>query len=311
VPREPDLPGVPAERAKWLKFYLCKDWVIFPCFWRASPRFKQPCVPYECLSASNDADVVAAWWRRWPQALIGVRCGPVPAGSGINVLDLDVKHDGQNGIATVVALIGKLPRVPMVWTPSGGRHLYFAAGREAFGNTSGARGRGIGVGCDWRSSNGYVVAPGGDGDGLYSWDAAANLTTLPLIAPPGALLPKEQERADAGSVSSKPLPPIVSASAYAEAALARACHAIREARAGEQYCTLNRETFGMGQLCGAGLLPGREAFARLLGAALAMPTFDSRRPWVRADVERKVMASFRDGLHQPRRPATRRVRAYG
>jgi hypothetical protein len=86
---------------------------------------------------------------------------------------------------------------------------------------------------------------------------------------------------------------------------------IREASAGQQYCTLNRETFGIGQLCGAGLLPRREAFARLREAALAMPSIDARRSWVRADVERKVMASFRDGLARPRQPAVRGARAYG
>src|SRR5262249_48871090 len=115
VPREPDLPGVPTERAKWLKFYLSRGWLVFPCCERAdSARFKQPLVSHGCSDASNDSESVAAWWRRSPQALVGIRTGPVPAGSGINVLDLDCKHEGQDGIATVIALIGSLPVAPTV-----------------------------------------------------------------------------------------------------------------------------------------------------------------------------------------------------
>jgi hypothetical protein len=38
-------------------------------------------------------------------------------------------------------------------------------------------------------------------------------------------------------------------------------------------------------------------------AAFAMPTYDRRRPWRRADVERSVKASFLAGIREPRRAA--------
>jgi hypothetical protein len=315
VPKEFELSGVPSERAVWLKFYLSRNFLLFPCHGdRNSTRFKQPLVPNGCDAATRDPARIAAWWRWKPQALIGLRCGPVPSGSGVSVLDIDRKRADQDGLETVVALAGGVPVAPRVTTPSGGIHLYFAAGRQGFGNTAGSAGRGIGVGCDWRNAGGYVIAPGGEG--LYGWDAKANLTTLPLTAPPPALLPKEPPAfAGAGSAARAPgeskrvslgvIP------AYAKAAVEGACRRIGEARAGSQYVTLNRECFGLGQLAGAGLLPARAVFNRLLKAALAMPSYDAKHPWLARDIERKALASFRDGLAKPRRPHLQREQRYG
>src|SRR5256885_2269598 len=51
--------------------------------------------------ASTDPEVIAAWWRRWPDANIGIRTG-LPA--GLAVLDVDPRHGG-------IAALEQLERV--------------------------------------------------------------------------------------------------------------------------------------------------------------------------------------------------------
>jgi hypothetical protein len=100
-------------------------------------------------------------------------------------------------------------------------------------------------------------------------------------------------------------------SPYARTALERACKAIREAPAGGEQKTLNREVFGIGQLAGSGRLPEGEALTMLVNAAMDMPSFDSRRPWRPAELDRVVRRSFEAGLRKPRDVPEPRGRRYG
>lgn len=71
--------------------------------------------------ASADPETVRGWWRRWPDANIGVATG---GRSGIVVLDLD----GPEGIAAAKRMAtphGGMPRTLMARTGSGGVHLFF------------------------------------------------------------------------------------------------------------------------------------------------------------------------------------------
>src|SRR5690348_15513877 len=61
---------------------------VFPC----APSEKQPLTPHGFHDASTDAEVVAAWWRRWPEANIGI---PTGAASGVDVVDVDVHARGD------------------------------------------------------------------------------------------------------------------------------------------------------------------------------------------------------------------------
>lgn len=142
--------------------------------------------------ASTDPTVVAAMWRRWPTANIGVACGP----SGLLVIDLDtvtgspparVLREQQPGEATPFTVTdgaavlewlcercgGRLEDLDTltVATPSGGRHLYYRAPDLGTGVrvTSGAGMlSGLGWGVDVRGWGGYVIVPPSTRpDGVY------------------------------------------------------------------------------------------------------------------------------------------------
>jgi len=72
--------------------------------------------------ASRDPAVIREWWRRWPDANVGIATGP---GSGLLVLDVD----GAQGEQSLIDLAQRgftLPDSYSVRTGSGGQHLYFA-----------------------------------------------------------------------------------------------------------------------------------------------------------------------------------------
>ena len=98
-------------------------------------------------------------------------------------------------------------------------------------------------------------------------------------------------------------------SAYPRAAIEQAAKRIREAQDGQQSATLNKQSFGLGQLVAAGLLPEAEALSVLLDAAEAMVSYDARRPWRPVELDKMVRRSFGEGLRQPR--GTPADRCYG
>jgi hypothetical protein len=100
--------------------------------------------------ASSDVAVVAEWWRRWPDANVGVVTG---AASGFVVLDVDGPA-GLRSLAELEKRHGKLTTA-RVLTGSGGWHLWFRAPSFELRNSAGA----IGDGLDVRAAGGYVVAP--------------------------------------------------------------------------------------------------------------------------------------------------------
>jgi hypothetical protein len=106
--------------------------------------------------SSNDPAKVAAWWKRWPDAIVGLDCGK----SGLIVVDADRHPGAPDGVSALQRVVGE-PLTwlgcPMVETAGNGRHLYFMqpAG-EVCTNSSGALPKGV----DIRGVGGYVIAPG-------------------------------------------------------------------------------------------------------------------------------------------------------
>jgi hypothetical protein len=116
--------------------------------------------------ATTDRTQVEDWWTggEYSGYGVGIACGP---GSGIWVLDIDVKH-GVNGFDTLRRLCSRheydpedFTRTMGVATPSGGAHLYFRW-TEGVRNSTGANNR-LGPGLDVRAERGLVRAPGWDG----------------------------------------------------------------------------------------------------------------------------------------------------
>jgi hypothetical protein len=102
--------------------------------------------------ASIDPAVVAEWWRRWPDANVGIRTG---AASGLLVLDVDTPKGGAGSLAELERRHGALPKTARVLTGGGGQHVYFAHPGQTVRNSAGQ----LGDGLDVRADGGYVVAP--------------------------------------------------------------------------------------------------------------------------------------------------------
>jgi bifunctional DNA primase/polymerase-like protein len=260
--------------------YAALGWPVFPC------RDKhQPLTTHGFKDATTNPTQIAEWWRRWPRAWIGVATGHAFA-----VLDIDL-HEDCNGFQTVKALgVEKLPVTPTVKTPSGGYHLYFEQTEPPIGVTVGALGRGIGLGLDWRGLGGYVILPP---SGEYRWIMrAAALAPVPLF-----LLPKERKAAPA--VRGTPMRCDVIGD-YGIAAVRSAVENILDAPRGQQRITLRNEAYAIGTLAGAGGVPVKWAYKRLLRAANKLKSYNKRSPWKPGQAADNVRDRFRDGLCNPR-----------
>jgi len=265
--------------------YARDGWPVFPCCWRG-PKRKAPLIRGGFNAATTEVALISAWWRRWPDALIGT-----PSGRGFVVLDVDMKN-GHDGLATLAALgFPQLPATPTAKTASGGFHLYFEVCEIR--NTQGARGAGIGDGLDWRGIGGYVIVPA-RGSG-YEW--LGETAALPFAPVPESLLPRlpeaPAELVVGGAVCTE-------LSDYGEAALRSAAERILTAPPGEQEATLNGEAFAIGRLAGAGGVPADLALYVLLTSGRAMPSHDRGRPWRLGEVEAKVRRAFAEGIAKPR-----------
>jgi hypothetical protein len=127
----------------------------------------------------------------------------------------------------------------------------------------------------------------------YNWDPFANIDILPLAPAPDWLVIPEPRQQPTG----RPGRPSSGLSAYAEAALDRACRQIIEAPAGEQEATLNSEAYSLGRLAGTGGIPIDFARRTLLWAAHQVRSYDPHRPW---RPSARSTAPFDDGLRRPR-----------
>ncbi|WP_179769671.1 bifunctional DNA primase/polymerase [Streptomonospora nanhaiensis] len=124
---------------------------VFP----VAPRDKAPLIRNGrgFRDATTDLRQVEAWWRRFPQANIGV---PTGAASGLVVVDVDVH--GTNGYDA----LNRADRAGLVtgWeflvrSPTGGLHLCYPAADEMEQRSWQAGDAGI----DFRGDGGYIVAP--------------------------------------------------------------------------------------------------------------------------------------------------------
>ena len=93
---------------------------VFPCV----PGGKQPLTPTGFHDASASRAVVERWWRRTPEANIGL---PTGVAVGVVVVDVDV-HDSGSGYAAFDHAHRKGLTQGWGWlvrTPSGGMHAYY------------------------------------------------------------------------------------------------------------------------------------------------------------------------------------------
>jgi putative DNA primase/helicase len=137
--------------------YAARGWPVFPC----NPKNKQPLLGADkdenqkpirgtggLKKASTDPEQIRAWWKRWPNALIGLCTGhptkgtessAQPAGLRLFVLDFDPREDPDTGEVWTLDRLKReteeqlgcaLPISLAILTPSDGVHLYLLTGDD-------------------------------------------------------------------------------------------------------------------------------------------------------------------------------------
>ena len=266
--------------------YAGVGWAVHPL----RPRDKRPSLRDWPHKATTDARVIRDWWARWPEANIGLACGP----SGLFVIDLDVKGDA-NGEASWASLkeqhgLGDLV-TPTTTTPSGGQHLFFSADGTGLGNSSGR----LGAGIDTRGEGGYVLLPPSVlADGKpYTWQISPReYTPAPLPQTLVGLLasPEPCQRGDVGGLR---LDGPDTGTAYAMAALSGELEKLATASRGTRNNTLNTAAYSLGQLVGAGLLNRTEVESQLVSVALSTGLDEH-------EAQATVASGLRAGEEKPR-----------
>ncbi len=260
---------------------------------------KHPRVPRGVNYATNNPARVADWWRRWPDANIGL-----PAGAnGLAMIDVDPYHGGDATLATLAAWCTEKHCIDLmathgVRTGSGGLHLYF---RDRFGDVKSTRQAFGAPGVDTRGHGGYVVAPPSvhaSGNryepmpyvgGVQPWPAV--LTRLMAMSKPrpAPIAPDGLGPAPTAGIV------MPGRSAWARSALARECEALRGmTREGTgRNDALNIAAYKMGRRVGAGMLDEAETRAALIAAASGWKGHTPR------EIEATVNSGLRAGIARP------------
>ena len=243
---------------------------------------KTPLTEHGYQDASTDPDVIAAWWRRYPNADPAWALPPT-----VVVADIDVKG-GKRGFQDFERLSGEDARdvvTPATSTPSGGLHLFFAAAARPYRNRVAIRGTAI----DTRSQGGYIILPARNNG--RQW--LRRLRDTPM-APAPAWLDFEPTTAftPAAITDTRAPGPLPRNDALMK--LQHACARILGAANGLQDATRHAQCFFIGRLVGRGDLDYGTAYSALLAAVRAMPMYG--KPW--RDLDKRVDASIRRGMEQ-------------
>lgn len=299
--------------------YARRGWPVFPCRERDETittfdgktrtlKAKQPYGGNGVKDATCDEDVVKGWWRRWPDAMIGLAMGH----NGLFALDFDPRVDAETGeVFTLESLkgeleggwttprgetfdgIGPLPRSLTAITQSGGVHVYL---RQPSDGGEPIRNRGnLPLHVDVRGLGGYVIAPPSilyhaDGSqGRYRWHGDRHEEA---VEAPAALIEilrsKGKKAADPGAAPPPPRRPVQDGGSaemeairkYGDSALAAECRAVRDAPSGARNSRLNEAAVKIASLTVSTPFPALEAsWARsmLEAAARANPGEDDDR----------------------------------
>lgn len=292
---------------------------------------KKPATAHGHKDASADPSVINAWFGPGGThrgCNVSMACEP----SERVVLDADVSGDKQ-GMVSFNALYAQEPGLVSgavgVITGSGGRHVYYLARQGE--PTKGGNGMWPGLGI--KAAGGYVVMPPSRhySGGSYRWrEANPDAGLLAYPAMPTAVVPDIIHRArraeskqpatllNGNAAAALPLAGTVEAAmaallgsgttgtaseplsmAGASMELQVACNKIACAPNGQQNDTLNRESYRIGQLYGAGLIQIDEAMPALVNAGIGMVSHDPAQQWTPEHIKSIVHRSLRDGFDKP------------
>ena len=157
-------------------------WPVFPC----RPKGKEPLTTHGVHDASTDPGTITTWWKRWPEANIGLACALDRV-----AIDVDPRNGGDESWGAVVRQHGDLPRTPRAVTGSGGQHIFvaFPAGVSLK--------KCLLEGVDLQGPGRYVIAapsihPCG---GKYSWELLYHPLEAPITIAPQWLVEGATDRA--------------------------------------------------------------------------------------------------------------------
>jgi hypothetical protein len=174
--------------------YTCFGWPVFPLHHAtargcschlptcASPA-KHPRTAHGFKDATTDEGQIRAWWKRWPQANIGIATGVI---SRLVVVDIDPRNGGHLTLEDLEADHGQLPETVESLTGGGGRHLLYRHPGEPYRLASDS----LGPGVDLKADGGYIVVPPSlhVSGRRYEWEVLSNPGDT-LVAPAPAWLP--------------------------------------------------------------------------------------------------------------------------
>jgi hypothetical protein len=195
--------------------YAGRGWSVLPVYSVHVPRCacgsedcgspgKHPRTLHGLKEATSDKVTIRAWWRQWPGASVGIATGAV---SGLVVLDVDPRNDGDRSLWELESRHGKIPHTVEALTGGGGRHIFFSHPRAGL-VVRNATGLGGLPGLDVRGDNGYIVAPPSlhSSGRAYEWEASSHPDEVRPAPMPSWLLDMLR-RSPAGSGVPAPGPP--------------------------------------------------------------------------------------------------------
>jgi hypothetical protein len=165
--------------------YGKRGWRVFPvyavnngccgCGKDCKSPGKHPHLKAWPIKASTDSAQINKWWRKWPDANVGIATG---RSSRLIVIDVD-GEEGQKSLIDLESTDGTMP-VTLTAKTARGKHLFFLHEDETeIRDSAGSR---LGSGIDVRADKGYVVAPPSTHatGAAYTWvDADCDLVAAP------------------------------------------------------------------------------------------------------------------------------------
>ena len=126
--------------------YAAEEWKIIPC------AGKEPAIRGQAggvYDATDSPKKIRAWWKKFPQANIGIACGKI---NRLCVVDIDPRNGGDESWRELERKHSHWGRTAVVATGGGGMHWYFHTDKIL-------RNRTIAPGVEIKNAGTYVLAP--------------------------------------------------------------------------------------------------------------------------------------------------------
>lgn len=244
--------------------------------------------------ATTDLARITEYWRRWPEANIGIHCGR----SGLVVIDVDLYHGGR-----VEDLpLGEADRLtPTVVTGGGGLHLHYRAPLGFEISNSNVR---LPKGIDVRAGDGYVLVPcSRHASGkAYEWLAGQAPEQIRMLPLPASLMPLLKTKDEISHIPAASEPSgvgilstqDVQSHPYVQAILRYELEHLAQAREGQRNQRLNTAAFALGQLVAANLTPRTEVEGLLQQAARSLGLEER-------EIQKTIHSGLEAGIRNPRK----------